>query len=133
MNGTDISAVSAVDVVDVVAVLALELGVGVVEGQSVTAQRQRRFAVLALPVLVARRRVREETVLLRAVEFCRHGCKPQKYIREKLCKFMQISKGMSSSNGLICCCEQLITIKSSGFVSTKRNGSDCSESQPTPW
>ena len=95
MNGTDISAVSAVDVVDVVAVLALELGVGVVECQAVTAQRQRRFAVLALPVLVARRGVREETVLLRAVEFCRHGCKTHKEIFMKLlclnlCKFMQI-------------------------------------------
>lgn len=67
--------VSTVDVVDVIAVLAGELGVGVVESESVTTNLQFGFGSLTLPVLVARAIVGKKTILLRAGKLLsRGGC-----------------------------------------------------------
>lgn len=77
---TDFSAFATLDVVEVVAVLTQVAGVGVVEGQSVAADFELGHVIFAVPVLVARRVVGEETRLQRALElFLRHHWTPTKH------------------------------------------------------
>lgn len=65
---TQLGALAALDVVQVVAVLGEELVVAGIEGQSVAARLQLGGIVVALPVLVARRVVRIEAKVVRALE-----------------------------------------------------------------
>ena len=71
---TDRITVSAVNIVQVITVLAGEFGIGVIEGESVTAHLEFSFASLALPVLVARAIVGEEAVLLLAGKLLSRNC-----------------------------------------------------------
>lgn len=65
---TQLRSGAAVHVVQIVAVLLQEFRVGVVERQSVAASLQLGHVVVAFPVFVARRGVRVEPVVVRALE-----------------------------------------------------------------